>query len=138
LKIITGDPTEVFQFIRSEQSVLDFNQILPMPEHLKTSDEEVALDGSNMPAWYAWAVENWGTKWNARDAQYSTKDPQHVIWFDTAWSPPVAVFEALAKQFPAHEIVVYSDEYGNHMHATFILKDGGVKGTFDACQCFDG
>ena len=33
---------------------------------------------------YDWS---WGTKWNARDSQYSTKDQEHAIRFDTAWSP---------------------------------------------------
>jgi hypothetical protein len=137
LKVIKGDPKEVFELVRTEESVVDFNTLVPMPEHIKNSDEEVALAGFNVPAWYGWAVENWGTKWNARDAKHSTKDPAHVLWFDTAWSPPVPVFESLAKQFPTHEIVVYSDEYMNHLHVTFTLKDGEVAWAGDRCRCFD-
>ena len=92
----------------------------------KNSDEDVELASFKVPAWYAWAVKNWGTKWNACDAEYSTIDPENVIWFDTAWSPPVAVFEALARHFSAHEIVIHSDECLNHLHVTFTLKDGQV------------
>jgi hypothetical protein len=138
LRIIKGDPQEVFAFVRTEHSVFDFNTLVRMPEHVKSSTEEVALVSFAVPVWYAWAVENWGTKWNARDAKYSTKHPECVIWFDTAWSAPVAVFESLAKHFPEHEIVIDSDEYDNHFHVTFTLTNGQVVWATDPCSCFDG
>lgn len=126
LRVIKGDPKEIFEFVRTEKSVFDFNTLVPMPAQIKNSNEEVGMCGLKVPAWYDWSCENWGTKWNACDSQYSTKDPEHVIWFDTAWSPPVSVFEALAMRFPAHEIVIHADEYENHFHWTFTLKDGQV------------
>lgn len=46
------------------------------------------------------------------------------------------VLEALAQRFPAHEIVVYSDEFMNHLHVTFMLAEGRLTWTHDACQCF--
>ena len=140
LKIIKGDPQEVFAKIRTEESVFDFNTLVPMPEmpeHIETPGEDVALARPAVPAWYVWSVEHWGTKWNARCAQYSTKDPQHVIWFDTAWAPPAAIFESLAQHFPAHEIVIYSDEYNNHFHGTCTIVGGHVAWASDPCQCFD-
>ena len=82
-----------------------------MPEHIQNCDEEVDLHGFKVPTWRAWSVENWGTKWNAYDARFSTKDPEHTVEVDTAWAaPPVALFKSLAKQFPTHEIVIHSDE----------------------------
>jgi hypothetical protein len=48
----------------------------------------------------------------------------YVIWFDTAWAPPGAIFESLAQHFPAHEIVILSDDYDNHFHETFTLEGG--------------
>jgi hypothetical protein len=135
LSIIKGDPKEVFEFVRTEQSVFDFNTLVPMPEHVQNSDEEVAVDG--FPAWYVWSNEYWGTKWNARCAQHSTKEPEHVIWFDTAWAPPVPIFEALANRFPSHEIHIHSDEYQNHFHETFILAGGQLACATDPCDCFD-
>jgi hypothetical protein len=137
LEVIKGDPKEVFEFVRSEKSLFDFNKLIPMPEHIKDSDEPVAYAGlEGVPAWYAWALDNWGTKWNACDAEYSTKDPERVLWFDTAWSPPVPVFEALAKRFPAHEIIVRSFECENLRHDTFTLKDGQVAWKGEDCDCF--
>jgi Api92-like protein with ferredoxin domain len=137
MRIINGNPHEVFEFIRGDKSPFDFNNLVPMPEHIQKADEEVDFASLNVPAWYAWSLQNWGTKWNACDAKYSTTDPENVIWFDSAWSPPVAVFQSLAKRFPVHEIVIHSDEYENHFHETFTLKDGEVTWVEDGCHCFD-
>lgn len=60
----------------------------------KSTPTELKEDG-----WYEWNVENWGTKWNC-DAQDWIKvenpngDEASVsFWFDSAWSPPVALYE---------------------------------------------
>ena len=49
--------------------------------------------------WYSWSVDKWGTKWNC-DAQDWVKvenpnaDQSSVtFWFDSAWSPPTALYE---------------------------------------------
>jgi hypothetical protein len=50
---------------------------------------------------------------------------------------PVPIFEALAEKFPEHEIMIHSDEYGNHWHAIFHIKGGEVTEVNNACSCFD-
>jgi hypothetical protein len=89
------------------------------------------------PDWYDWRTHNWGTKWNACYVRHSTEAPNTTICFDTASSPPVPVFEALAKNFPQHEFIIHSDEYLNHFHATFHIKDGEVTGVNDGCSCLN-
>jgi hypothetical protein len=49
--------------------------------------------------WYEWNIENWGTKWNC-DAQDwvkvenpSADESSVTFWFDSAWSPPTALYE---------------------------------------------
>ena len=49
--------------------------------------------------WYEWNIENWGTKWNC-DAQDWVKvenpnadESSVTFWFDSAWSPPTALYE---------------------------------------------
>lgn len=49
--------------------------------------------------WYSWCVDNWGTKWNC-DAQdwMKVENPNEdeasvTFWFDSAWSPPTALYE---------------------------------------------
>jgi len=45
--------------------------------------------------WYDYCVDEWGTKWDARDATYDLDDNQVTIYFDTAWSPPIGIYHAL-------------------------------------------
>ena len=51
-------------------------------------------------SWYSWRIRAWGTKWNAYDIEFG----QNEVSFDTAWSPPVPVIEALAAKYPAVNI----------------------------------
>jgi hypothetical protein len=46
--------------------------------------------------WYDWAIANWGTKWDAYEAELLFQDDTHLaIKFNTAWSPPTTVFDKL-------------------------------------------
>ncbi len=57
--------------------------------------------------WYDWNCTFWGTKWNAYDIEITAP----IVKFDTAWSCPVPIFEALAKKFPTIPFEVkYADE----------------------------
>lgn len=57
--------------------------------------------------WYGWTIANWGTKWNAMDAE----DDGEVISFLTAWCTPLPIIEKLSNKYPEAEFNVrYSDE----------------------------
>lgn len=49
--------------------------------------------------WYAWNVENWGTKWDINDTSIDEDDENDSISFSfsTAWAPPVTAFETWAR-----------------------------------------
>jgi hypothetical protein len=69
----------------------NFNAIVPEPE--------------NNEDWYGWRCQHWGTKWNSYNCNepelyYVHDDLVCSIDFDTAWSPPHEVIEALAPQYP--------------------------------------
>lgn len=51
--------------------------------------------------WYDWAVDHWGTKWNA----YDIKETADGVQFETAWSAPHPVIKALAAKHPDEKIV---------------------------------
>jgi hypothetical protein len=58
--------------------------------------------------WYHWCVKNWGTKWNSYDGG---KEGDNLIYFNTAWSPPTPVIEALARKYKdVHIIHEWADE----------------------------
>ena len=80
----------------------------------KTPDRTVRVDlsgvtleqiKSSFPDWYNWRCEHWGDKWNAQDTKVSRLESGAIeLKFDTAWSPPVPIFEAIAERFPELEI----------------------------------
>lgn len=46
--------------------------------------------------WYAWNVENWGTKWDVQDPIVNEEtDNSILLSFDTAWGPPIALYQYL-------------------------------------------
>ena len=48
-------------------------------------------------SWYEWNVSNWGTKWEASIYSWTKiNDNSITMNFDTAWSPPTALYEFLA------------------------------------------
>ena len=53
----------------------------------------------NEEDWYYSRVNHWGTKWDANLAGFDWVDDYTLVMsFDTAWSPPIAVYEAAAEQ----------------------------------------
>ena len=48
---------------------------------------------------YDWSVENWGTKWEADIIDWDrTGDNELTIYCNTAWSPPIALYEYLTAE----------------------------------------
>ena len=68
----------------------------------ENSDKLVEKYGSDN--WYDWANENWGTKWDASNADIYINDLNNDYFaeyqFETAWSPPDGIYNALVKRFP--------------------------------------
>jgi hypothetical protein len=140
--------------VKSEESLFDFNRIIPMPDEVRNTEhgsvsfasEAAALyliDGTinnhlrwmmerydvgvteleatieswesqgkvdlsmgkriianrehfqGCGDWYEWAIENWGTKWEASEVTVSN----NMVTFETAWSPSVPVVERLSSMF---------------------------------------
>ncbi len=85
---------------------------------------------------YNWNVREWGTKWDACSAELSTdlstledSSPNNSIQyrFETAWSIPVPVFQAMVKQHPELEFDFYSEEEQG-WGAEFTSSDGEEQG----------
>lgn len=78
-------------------------------------DQMVADHGT--ASWYDWCCDNWGTKWdicspNDTDEIYHADDGegQHVFKFDTAWVPPIPVYEEMERQ--GFKLLARYVEYG--------------------------
>ena len=45
--------------------------------------------------WYEWCVAHWGTKWDFESLDWCSVDNQIEINFESAWSPPIALYDFL-------------------------------------------
>ena len=94
--------------------VLDFAKIIPEPDYDKPQKDGTHNDGVQtefkweMPDWWNWRNDNWGTKWNlvpSKDADLWGYDADMALEymflsFDTAWSPPNGIYNALVDKYP--------------------------------------
>ena len=64
--------------------------------------------------WYAWRNQNWGTKWDCYCVEIDECDLPNgfEVTFDTAWSPPEEICQALREQYPDICISWFFDEPG--------------------------
>lgn len=107
-----------------------FNVIKPMPQELENeptglTDIRLRTKKYGYSDWYGWRVNNWGTKWDihVRDIfnfyelieqlkdQELTDTDTIKLYFDTAWTPPIKLYEELEKQ--GFEICAYYFEKGS-------------------------
>lgn len=74
-------------------------------------------------SWYGWSYDNWGTKWNACESSVYS----NVIEFDTAWSAPFPIYEAMSKMFPNVEFeIMYADEDVGYNVGIIHIKNGEI------------
>jgi len=61
--------------------------------------------------WYTWNIDNWGTKWEASIYNFERIDDYNIkINFDSAWSPPIALYEYLFEN--GYDTTAYYEEGG--------------------------
>jgi len=123
------------------ESIFSFHQLMPMPEELvnttspptvKATQAEcdeynngdnhcIAVTQETVDArkekygasdWYAWANNEWGTKWQATGVELEDDDECLVYHFDTAWGPPEGIWGAILQQFPKLSVSWFYDEPG--------------------------
>lgn len=69
----------------------------PTPENHEQIKQVLSnIENHGYASWYQWCIFNWGTKWDM-DICQSDED---ILLIQTAWSPPVAWLEELAKTLP--------------------------------------
>ena len=90
-----------------DDSALDFNKIIPMPEDVSAWDKNRKGDG-----WYYWQIEHWGVKWGAKYSSVTDMKGYLAYLFDTPWCGPAPIFEALVERYPSldFDIITYNLE----------------------------
>jgi hypothetical protein len=77
-------------------------------------------------AGYDWCIAHWGTKWDV-DPQADWDDPDAVpltLFFDTAWTPPLAWLTAVAAQFPMLAFQLVWQEPGGDLGGEALAEQG--------------
>ena len=101
-------------------------------KRLPTEEEQKLLAEAGAANWYDWSCQNWGTKWNSYSGtwQYEDGADQAKLTFDTAWSTPDPIFEAIALRPEAEgltiEIVAFDE--GWIFAFTGKIEDGAYTG----------
>ncbi len=97
--------------------------------------------------WYGWAIDNWGTKWNAYGYDGTGYENGNGLYCQTAWSAPHPIMAKLAEMYPdltfTHE---WADEdlgsncgrtlYANGQRVSVYIPEGKEALEF-ACNVWD-
>lgn len=108
---------------------ISFERVLPTPPELLGPGED---------GWYAWRVQNWGTKWDADGAERVEVDLplpglRRVTYsFSTAWSPPMAIYDAIAQAHPGIALEAFFAESGNGFAGWLRFLDGRLVASAEA------
>lgn len=116
------EPHEVMPLKESTQNSsreFDFNRVLPCPvEQLRITYGAISESD--------WKVKHWGTESNALGGQEfrvgeTASEPQSW-WFETRWSPPLPLIQALSRKFPRipMRLIFNEDLRGLHGSICFI------------------
>jgi hypothetical protein len=114
------DPAKMYELVEAINEGKFCNFAIPVPESLHivagrvgddTDPEQIKLQEQTMnnlsvygyATWYDFCVNKWGTKWDVDAYDTVEYDDAHdkrgiTFGFDSAWSPPTGVYEALMDQ----------------------------------------
>ena len=106
------DLTAFINNVKSKESPFDFEKVKPMPDYIfrgNLGDKERELHGNNN--WYDWSWKNWGTKRNSCGVMAERLSETQIFYqFDTAWCPPLGIFNALSNIYSG-EVDGYPEIY---------------------------
>ena len=133
------DPAMIVRIKNALESGL-FNEFVPMP--LDLSNTPVASDTAETvyqknkeahgyASWYDFACDKWGTKWDANCAEILDEQNNSIkLSFDTAWSPPIAFYEAMDEL--GFTIEAYYSETGMCFVGSYTSEGGDDYVEYDA------
>jgi hypothetical protein len=69
----------------------------PVEQAKLEAQERANRKNHGYTTWYDFCVNEWGTKWDVGDGQgiQTWDDHELIVYFDSAWSPPIAAYEKL-------------------------------------------
>jgi len=86
-------------------NALNFHSLVELPADVLKAGYEA--EG------YDWELKNWGCKWGACRGELVDDNGSELFYsFDTAWSPPIAFLEQVAKLWPTLTFILEYEEGG--------------------------
>jgi hypothetical protein len=144
IAVNTGEEKEVLALaelknkLNISENQFDFEGIIPSPNWEKIPNEDGELptlvkedwgemhrwkDGSQDDRWYYWKIDNWGTKWNSYNVEVESNfDDELTVNFDTAWAPPIGIFEKIKE---------YCEEYNLALRWEHMQEEDGYEIVYD-------
>ena len=128
---VSGKKEDVQEFVQNvkgskdydtEGYEFDFNHFIPQPDNIFRGNlglnEEKYCKDNNLPNWYNWNVDNWGTKWNANiDDSYWVSELEKVSSFRydmaTAWADPRPIIVKMIEKYPDLDFEIEGEEESN-------------------------
>lgn len=122
------DPAKIQQLKDAALGEGFCNYAIPVPAELKDtmagaygdSEKQAALEAQTAANiekygygnWYDFCVNEWGTKWDVQFDSIEVSDDGLMLEgsFDSAWAPPIGVYEALVDN--GYDVVAYYNEPG--------------------------
>ena len=123
-RIVPNDKIEK-ELLVWEEANKEKDSLLKMGRPISTTESIDLINKYGADNWHDWCIANWGTKWNSYEVSYS--DNKKKIVFDTAWSCPLPVIEALSKKFSDTTFTLkYADEDIGNNCGTIVLFNGEI------------
>jgi hypothetical protein len=110
---ITHEDPEMIRRAKAAFAEGEFlNEFVPVPKDLQITagklgdpvaqaelelKEQANLARHGYKTWYDFCINEWGTKWDVGNGAgiQTWDDHELVVYFDSAWSPPIAAYERL-------------------------------------------
>ena len=107
--------------------VLDFAKVMPEPDYDQPQKDGTHNNGVQkelhdvMPDWWNWRNDNWGTKWNLVPSPEGNLTGYELVGqtdsfieldFETAWSPPAGIYDAIFEKYPDLDVNWFYREDG--------------------------
>lgn len=92
----------------------------PVEQAKLEAQEKANKEKYGYATWYDFCVSEWGTKWDVGDPQgiQSVDKFELIVYFDSAWSPPIQAYESL-------------DNQGFRVYATYYEPGSAFAGIYD-------
>ena len=89
---------------------------------------EVTQEEYDSGKWYGANCDYWGTKWDVRpdDCSFNFDEESFTMSPETAWSPPIGFYEALAKKYGVKVEAEYNESGVDFAGQVFVDEEGNV------------